>query len=96
MCGNPLRILSPLGMLFGGAADARRERREQQQAQQENLKAQQKLAADQQKAEANARRRPTAIGSTPSASGLSSTMLTGNQGVPGSLLKLGFNTPLGG
>lgn len=99
MCGNPLRLLSPIAMAFGGLSDARRRERQQRQAQAENLRAQQKLAADQAKAEANARRGPNLAGmfarNTQSA-GAASTMLSGNQGVPGSLLTLGYNTPLGG
>lgn len=99
MCGNPLRLLSPIAAAFGGLADRRKADREQRRVQSENLRAQEKLAADQAKAEANARRGPNMAGmfarNTQSA-GAASTMLSGNQGVPGSLLTLGFNQPLGG
>ena len=99
MCGNPLRLLSPVGMLFGAASDARKARKAQNQAQAESLKAQEKLAADAQKAEANRTRTPNlgALASTNSQSaGVGSTMLTGPGGIAAASLSLGRNSLLGG
>lgn len=99
MCGNPLRLLSPIGALFGAAGDARKQRREQARVQAENLKAQEKLAADAQKAEANRTRTPN-IGALASANsqtaGVGSTMLTGPGGIASASLTLGRNSLLGG
>lgn len=99
MCGNPLRILSPIGALFGAGSDARRQRRLQNQAQAEALKAQEKLAADAQKAEANRTRTPN-LGALASANsqpaGVGSTMLTGPGGIAAASLSLGRNSLLGG
>lgn len=99
MCGNPLRILSPIGALFGAASDARRQRRQQAQAQAENLKAQEKLAADAQKAEANRTRAPNIsalVGANSQTAGVGSTMLTGPGGIAAAGLSLGRNSLLGG
>ena len=99
MCGNPLRLLSPVGMLFGAASDARKARKAQNAAQAENLKAQEKLAADAQKAEANRTRTPN-LGALASANsqpaGVGSTMLTGPGGIAAASLSLGRNSLLGG
>ena len=99
MCGNPLRALSPLGLIFGAASDARKQRRQQAQAQAEALKAQEKLAADAQKAEANRTRTPN-LGALASANsqpaGVGSTMLTGPGGIAAASLSLGRNSLLGG
>lgn len=99
MCGNPLRLLSPVGMLFGAASDARKARKAQNAAQAENLKAQEKLAADAQKAEANRTRTPN-LGALASANsqtaGVGSTMLTGPGGIASASLSLGRNSLLGG
>lgn len=99
MCGNPLRLLSPVGMLFGAASDARKQRKAQNAAQAESLKAQEKLAADAQKAEANRTRTPNlgALASANSQSaGVGSTMLTGPGGIAAASLSLGRNSLLGG
>lgn len=99
MCGNPLRLLSPVGMLFGAASDARKARKAQNAAQAESLKAQEKLAADAQKAEANRTRTPNlgALASANSQSaGVGSTMLTGPGGIAAASLSLGRNSLLGG
>ncbi len=99
MCGNPLRLLSPVGMLFGAASDARKARKAQNTAQAESLKAQEKLAADAQKAEANRTRTPN-LGALASANsqpaGVGSTMLTGPGGIAAASLSLGRNSLLGG
>lgn len=99
MCGNPLRLLSPVGMLFGAGSDARKARKAQNAAQAENLKAQEKLAADAQKAEANRTRTPN-LGALASANsqpaGVGSTMLTGPGGIAAASLSLGRNSLLGG
>lgn len=99
MCGNPLRALSPLGLIFGAASDARRQRRLQNQQQAEALKAQEKLAADAQKAEANRTRAPNIsamIGANSQTAGVGSTMLTGPGGIAAAGLSLGRNSLLGG
>lgn len=97
MCGNPLRLLSPVGALFGAASDQRKAQRQQERAQNEAIAAQRRTQADAAKAEANRRRMPN-VGALYDQNtikgGVGSTILTGAGGVQNGLA-LGRNTLLG-
>ena len=56
MCGNPLRLLSPVAAVFGAASDQRKALRAQEAAQREAAAAAAKTQADAQQAEAKANR----------------------------------------
>lgn len=98
MCGNPLRLLSPVAALFGAGSDQRKALRAQEAAQKAAAAASAKTQADAQQAESKAARRPPSATFGASKTGsFSSTLLTGGQtGVSNATYALGRNTLLGG
>jgi len=99
MCGNPLRILSPLGAVFGAASDQRKALRAQEAAQRTAAEAAAKTQRDAQQAEAKANRVAPDLASLFKANKVGSaaaTLLTGPGGAPLTNMALGRNTLLGG
>lgn len=99
MCGNPLKLLSPIGALFGASSDQRKALRAQEAAQRTAAEAAAKTQSDAQQAEAKAARRPPNLASlfaTNKAGAASATLLTGPRGAPAASMVLGRNSLLGG
>lgn len=98
MCGNPLRILSPIAALFGAGNDQKKALRAQEAAQREAAAAAAKTQRDAQQAEAKANRRAPDLASifrANKAGSAAATLLTGQGGAPLTNMALGRNTLLG-
>lgn len=99
MCGNPLKILSPLASVFGAASDQRKALRAQEAAQRTAAEAAAKTQRDAQQAEAKATRAAPNLASlfkANKAGSAAATLLTGPGGAPLANMALGRNTLLGG
>ena len=99
MCGNPLRLLSPVAAVFGAGSDQRKALRAQEAAQREAAAAAAKTQADAQQAEAKAQRQAPNLASLFKANKVGSaaaTLLTGPGGAAPPRSTLGYNTLLGG
>ena len=99
MCGNPLRLLSPVAAVFGAASDQRKALRAQEAAQRQAAEAAAKTQRDAQQAEAKASRQAPDLASLFKANKVGSaaaTLLTGPGGAPLASMALGRNTLLGG
>lgn len=99
MCGNPLRLLSPIAAVFGAGSDQRKALRAQEAAQRQAAEAAAKTQRDAQQAEAKASRQAPDLASLFKANKVGSaaaTLLTGPGGAPLTNMALGRNTLLGG
>lgn len=98
MCGNPLRILSPLAGLLGAGNDQKKALRAQEAAQREAAAQAAKVQADAQEAERKASRQApdlNQIFATNKAGSAAATLLTGPGGAPLTNMALGRNALLG-
>jgi len=97
MCGNPLKLLSPVAALFGGG-DARKAERAQKAAQAEAAAAAAKTQRQAEQAEMKANRTAPDLASlfrANKAGSAAATLLTGQGGAPLTNMALGRNTLLG-
>jgi len=98
MCGNPLRLLSPVAAIFGAGSDQKKALRAQNAAQQEAAALAAKTQRDAQQAEAKASRSApnlAALMAGNKAGSAAATLLTGQKGAALQGL-LGKNSVLGG
>lgn len=98
MCGNPLRLLSPIVAIFGAGNDQKKALRAQEAAQKSAAAAAAKTQRDAQQAEAKANRAAPNLASifaSNKAGSAASTLLTGTGGAPLTAMALGQNTLLG-
>lgn len=98
MCGNPLRLLSPVAAMFGMASDQKKALRAQEAAQRGATAAAAKTRREGEEAEAKARRPAPNLASifaNNKAGSAASTLLTGPGGAPLASMALGTNTLLG-
>jgi len=98
MCGNPLRLLSPLAAVFGASSDQKKALRAQKAQQAEAAALAAKTQKDAADAERKAQRRApdlAQIFATNKAGSSAATLLTGPGGAPLAGMALGRNTLLG-
>lgn len=98
MCGNPLRLLSPLGAMFGMASDQKKALRAQNAAQAEAAALAAKTQKDAADAERKAMRKApdlNQIFAANKAGSSAATLLTGPGGAPLASMALGRNSLLG-
>lgn len=98
MCGNPLRLLSPVAAFFGAGSDQRKALRAQEAQQKQASELAAKTQRDADEAERKAGRQApnlAAIFAKNKTAGASSTLLTGPGGAALASMSLGKNTLLG-
>ncbi len=98
MCGNPLRLLSPIAALFGAGSDQKKALRAQEAQQREAAAAAAKSQRDAEEAERKAARRApdlAQIFATNKAGSAATTLLTGPGGAPLTNMALGRNNLMG-
>lgn len=98
MCGNPLRLLSPVAALFGAGSDQRKALRAQEAAQKQAAAAAAETQRKAEQMEAKAARRAPDLASifaSNKAGSAAATLLTGQGGAPLSNMALSKNSLLG-